>query len=98
MSWEDKLESQAQAYREVDDYAAGPLDGPGRWAHIHAGMTIYTDDDNILFAKGDLSTIEASTLFQAMYQLYKAGKTAGEAFDIIRMDYRAVSGDLSELA
>ncbi|QGH78699.1 hypothetical protein SEA_MIKO_4 [Mycobacterium phage Miko] len=94
----DKAVDQAQAIRPVEDYDALPLTGPGRWARIHGGMTLYTNDDNVLFAQGDLSTLEASTLFQAMDKLHAAGKTASEAFDILRLEADAVSGDLSELA
>jgi hypothetical protein len=82
----DKNVDQAQAIRAVDDYDALPLTGPLRWAHIHGGMTLYTNDDNVLFARGDLSTIDASNLFQAMNKLREAGKTASEAFDILRLE------------
>ncbi|WKW87220.1 hypothetical protein SEA_CHARGERPOWER_4 [Mycobacterium phage Chargerpower] len=94
----DKAVDQAQAIRAVDDYDAFPLTGPGRWAHIYGNMTLYTNDDNVLFAKGDLSSIEASTVFQVMDKLRESGKTAGEAFDILRLEADAISGDLSELA
>lgn len=98
MTEEEKYVNQATAYREVQDYDALPLAGPGRWARIYGGMTLYTNDDNVLFAQGDMSTMESSTLFQAMDTLREAGKTASEAFDILRLDAAAVSGDLSELA
>lgn len=94
---EDKNLNQALAFREVPDYDAFPLEGPGRWARIHGGMVLYTNDDNVLFARGNLSTLEASTLFQVMDKLREAGKTASEAFDILRLESDAVSGDLSQL-
>lgn len=98
MTLDEKNVDQAQAIRPVEDYDALPVAGPGRWAHIHGGMTLYTNDDNVLFAKGGRGTLERSTLFQAMEKLRQAGKTASEAFDILRLEADAVSGDLSEIA
>ncbi|QZE10904.1 hypothetical protein SEA_AGAPE74_4 [Mycobacterium phage Agape74] len=97
-AFDDKIEDQAHAIRAVEDYDALPLEGPGRWAYIHGGLTLYTNDDNVLFAQGDMSTLDSSTLFQAMEKLRQAGKSAGEAFDILRLEADAISGDLSELA
>ncbi|EKF22990.1 hypothetical protein C731_2993 [Mycolicibacterium hassiacum DSM 44199] len=94
----EKAVNQAQAIRPVEGYDALPLSGPGRWAHIHGGMTLYTNDDNVLFVQGGRGTLERSTLFQAMNKLRRAGKTATEAFDILRLEADAISGDLSELA
>ncbi|AFV51155.1 hypothetical protein ST20ES_3 [Mycobacterium phage 20ES] len=97
-AFDDKIEDQSHAIRAVEDYDALPLAGPGRWAHIHGGMTLYTNDANVLFAKGGRGTLDRSTLFQAMEKLRQAGKTASEAFDILRLESDAVSGDLSEIA
>ncbi|ASR86456.1 hypothetical protein SEA_CHANGELING_3 [Mycobacterium phage Changeling] len=94
----DKNVDQAQAIVAADDYDALPLTGPGRWAHVPGGLTLYTNDQNVLFARGDMSSFEASVLFQAMDKLHAAGKTATEAFDILRLESDAVAGDLSELA
>ncbi|AOT24925.1 hypothetical protein PBI_KALPINE_3 [Mycobacterium phage Kalpine] len=96
--FDDKIVDQAQAIVPADDYDALPLAGPGRWAHVPGGLTLYTNDDTVLFAKGDMSTIESSYLFQAMEKLRLAGKTASQAFDILRLEADAVSGDLSVLA
>ncbi|ADB93697.1 hypothetical protein REDROCK_3 [Mycobacterium phage RedRock] len=97
-AFDDKIVDQAQAIVPVEDYDARPLAGPGRWAHLPGGLTLYTNDENVLFARGDMSTFESSVLFQAMDKLHAAGKTASEAFDILRLEADAVAGDLSELA
>ena len=94
----DKNLNQAAAIRAVEDYDALPLAGPGRWAHIPGNLTLYTNDDNVLFVNGNRNSLEAMNLFQVMEKLRKAGKTASEAFDILRLDSNAISGDLSELA
>lgn len=98
MTLEDKSVDQAQAYRLVASYDALPLAGPGRWAQLSEGLIMYTNDGNILWAVGDMTTNSSSYFAQARHKLFNAGKTASEAFDILRLDAPAVSGDLSSLA
>lgn len=96
MSLEDKYADQAQGYKAVDDFDALPLSGPGRWAEIPGG-TLYTNDANVLFLRGD-GSVTASAVFQRLDQAYKAGATAAEAFDSLKGEAAVVTGDLSELA
>lgn len=93
----DKNVDQAQGIVPIDDYEALPLSGPGRWAHPHPGMTLYTNDANVLFLQDDTDSVQASIIFQAMRKLFESGKSATEAFDILRLDAPVTTGDLSEL-
>lgn len=96
---QDKLDSQAETAVWVDGYDALPLSGPGRWITYPDGTTIYTDDNTKLFVRNKQSTtaglVEAVV---AIRKLYKAGKTATEAFEQIRNGTPVATGDLSELA
>lgn len=95
----DRVAIEGLGIRPVPSFTALPLEGPGRWAEIEHGLTLYTDDDNILFAKVDYSKRNGfGELIQALRDAYKAGETATQAFDRLRGEAPVVTGDLSELA
>ncbi|WP_210756121.1 hypothetical protein [Gordonia paraffinivorans] len=97
---EDMLNSQADAYEWVEGgFQAGPLEGPGRWAKTPDGTTIYTNDDDVLFAKS--SNTDSVTFLQAILAISKlsdAGNSATTAFNMITRSYKVTEGDLSEIA
>lgn len=101
-NFEDKMDSQAESAVWVDEgYDALPLSGPGRWMTFPDGTIVYTDDANKLFAKNDEAyTRGMSQAIQAIDKLWKAGKTATEAFETLRgnIPVPVASGDLSEIA
>ncbi|WP_237726978.1 hypothetical protein [Rhodococcus jostii] len=100
-SWDDKIASQAQAIEPMDDFEAIPLEGPGRWAHPYEGVTLYTNDDNILFPESDgtpAANGARSLLLQALDKAFQAGESATSAFDRLRNGAPVTTGDLSELA
>jgi hypothetical protein len=93
----DKMESQALGYVPVPGFAAGPMTGQGRWVVYPDGTVLYTDDNNILFAKNANSTMGLIEAVQAIRGLHLAGKTSSEAFEALRGNALPVSGDLSEI-
>ena len=99
-SFDDKIEDQANAFEALDDFEALPRSGPGRWAQPYEGVTLYTNDANVLFPLSD-GTPEAdgtrSLLFQALDKAFQAGETATHAFDRLRNGAPVTTGDLSEL-
>lgn len=92
---DDKIEDQARSNVPVDDYEA-TLAGAGRWADIPGG-TLYTNDANVLFLKGNGST-SAGVVYLTLDKAYRAGETATHAFDRIRNGAAVTTGDLTELA
>lgn len=95
---DDKMAEQAKGYSLVPSFEARPLEGPGRWAVLSDNSVLYTDDENILFARNKESTPLLSQTIVAIDQLYTKGLTATAAFDKLRGSLPAVSGDLSEIA
>lgn len=86
---------QAQAYRGLPAFAAGPLAGQGRWAHVDDNLVLYTDDHNILFVRG--TSPDLGEWAVEIVAAHDVGETATEAFDRLRGDASAVSGDLANL-
>ena len=94
----EKNLSQAQAIVPIANFRGRPLAGPGRWAQVAHGLTFYTNDADVLFVRGQVSSVAASILIQEINQAFKAGETASEAFDRLRQGAPVVSGDLSDFA
>lgn len=99
-NFDDKILDQARGIQALADFEALPRSGPGRWAVPYQGVTLYTNDANILFPLSDDSP-EAdgarSLLIHALDKAFKAGETATEAFERLRNDATVTTGDLSEL-
>ncbi|GAC00413.1 hypothetical protein GONAM_15_01220 [Gordonia namibiensis NBRC 108229] len=94
---DDKMRSQAETYQWVDGFKGGPLSGPGRWVRFADGTFLYTDDDNILFARNDTTTSGLLRLVLAISDIYETGETAAAGFDMLKGNQTVVSGDLSEI-
>jgi hypothetical protein len=100
-NWDDKVASQAAAIEPMDDFKALPRTGPGRWAEPYPGVTLYTNDTDVLFPESDGTPVAngaCSLLFQALDKAYQAGESATSAFDRLRNGAPVTTGDLSELA
>ena len=99
-NFDDKISSQAVGIEAMHDFEALPCSGPGRWTHPHEGVTLYTNDDRVLFPLSD-GTASAdgarSLLFHALDKAFKAGETATQAFERLRNGAPVTTGDLSEL-
>ncbi|EME18759.1 hypothetical protein G419_16198 [Rhodococcus triatomae BKS 15-14] len=87
--------------RALPDFEALPRTGPGRWAYPYEGVTLYTNDADVLFPLSD-GTPEGdggrSLLIKALDKAFTSGETATEAFDRLRNGAPVTTGDLSELA
>ncbi|ANA86941.1 hypothetical protein SEA_STROSAHL_3 [Gordonia phage Strosahl] len=95
----EKVESQALGKELVDDFEAGPMTGPGRWAVFPDGTVLYTNDANVLFARHDVEETEVTfDLIHAACKLYERGETATAAFNLLKADRTVVSGDLATIA
>lgn len=101
MSFQDKIADQAKGIQPLDDFEALPLSGPGRWAYPYKGVTLYTNDGNVLFAESDGTPAAdgaQSLLLQALDKAFRSGESATEAFERLRNGAPVTAGDLSELA
>jgi hypothetical protein len=94
----DKMIDQARGYVALPGFEALPLEGPGRWVIFPDSTVLYTDDSNILFAKGPSDSDTFDDLVIATSKLFHAGRTATQALEQLRGSLPVTTGDLSELA
>ncbi|MFF0541738.1 hypothetical protein ACFYTF_02770 [Nocardia thailandica] len=100
INWDDKVASQATGIVAMDDFKALPRTGPGRWAQPYEGVTLYTNDDKVLFPLSDGTPAAdgaRSLLIHALDKAYKAGETSTQAFERLCNGAPVTTGDLSEL-
>ncbi|HMS77213.1 hypothetical protein [Gordonia sp. (in: high G+C Gram-positive bacteria)] len=95
---EDKLRDQALGYTVIPGYDSWPYEGPGRWAVIdpELDLTVWTNDKTAVAVIAVLSCNEMRPLLDRRDELYAAGKSATEAFDILTEGLDIVTGDLAK--